>query len=219
MGTIVTVLGLYLSYAQDLPSGPTVVAFYGIVLAAGALTVYVIRAARKGAALRWIAVGSAATALVALGVYGVGGWLATTSLAESEAHQKIASKTAMEKRNADSVQQQETQTETAKIETWLHRISLTEAVSASTLLAYAKCEDDEQRLDLIRMEMKKGRPCALPLLAYFLASEETPEFFRSEGADLLKELTGKDFGYKPELGAAANLAAIQRLLQERIRHE
>ena len=31
-GTVVTVLGLYLSYYLDLPSGPTVVAFYGVVL-------------------------------------------------------------------------------------------------------------------------------------------------------------------------------------------
>ena len=47
MGTVVTVLGLYLSYAIDLPSGPTVVAFYGVVLALGALVLHVVRAPRK----------------------------------------------------------------------------------------------------------------------------------------------------------------------------
>ena len=39
MGTAVTVIGLYLSYAIDLPSGPTVVVFYGVALALGAALV------------------------------------------------------------------------------------------------------------------------------------------------------------------------------------
>lgn len=219
MGTIVTVLGLYLSYAQDLPSGPTVVAFYGIALAAGALSVYVIRSKRKGAAIKWIAVGSATAAAVALGVYGVGTRLAASDLAKSEAHQKVAAKTASEREEARAAERAEARTKTERLKGWFNRISVPEAVSASTLLAYAQCEDDEQRLALIRDEMNKQGPCGLALLAYFLASDETPEFFRSEGVDLLKQLTGKDFGYKPELGSAANMAAIQRLIKERMVHE
>ncbi len=64
MGLIVSVAGLYISYVADLPSGPTVVAFYGAVLLIVALTLYVIKSPSKIKTLIRIAVGILVTILV-----------------------------------------------------------------------------------------------------------------------------------------------------------
>jgi len=64
MGLLVSVLGLYISYIADLPSGPTVVAFYGVVLLLVALTLYVIKSPSKGRALARIAIGVLVTILL-----------------------------------------------------------------------------------------------------------------------------------------------------------
>ena len=65
MGAMVSVIGLAGSYMLDFPSGPMVVATYGVVLLLGSLLVYVARAARRGRALLNIALGIGVTAAVA----------------------------------------------------------------------------------------------------------------------------------------------------------
>ncbi len=52
MGLIVSIGGLYVSYQADLPSGPTVVAFYGILLIIVSLTLFVVRAQDRRTALK-----------------------------------------------------------------------------------------------------------------------------------------------------------------------
>jgi hypothetical protein len=212
MGTLVTVLGLFISYSADLPSGPTVVSFYGIVLVVGALVVFVIRSANKAGALKWIGVGAGVAAAAGLAVYGFGSWLSTTEMAQSEEHQHVAAEIVKETSDASQAKIGEQTKAGNKIITWLRNAKIGKAVSQDILAAYAKCDEDDARLTLIKSELHKGSPCAYPLLAYFLACEETGEFFRSEGLDLLKEETGRDFGYNPEKDAAKNLAAIQSLI-------
>jgi len=57
MGTLVSMLGLFASYVADLPSGPAVVATYGLVLLITTLGVYLFRATRKTVALKNITLG------------------------------------------------------------------------------------------------------------------------------------------------------------------
>lgn len=64
MGTLVSMLGLYISYVGDLPSGPTVVVTYGCVLLLTTLCIYVIRAKKKTVAIRNIGFGIAVFLLV-----------------------------------------------------------------------------------------------------------------------------------------------------------
>lgn len=67
MGTVVTVLGMLVSYHASLPSGPTVVAVYGIVLVLIALVLFVIRSERRGRSIVMAALGTGvAAAFVAL---------------------------------------------------------------------------------------------------------------------------------------------------------
>ncbi|HFB67349.1 MAG TPA: metal ABC transporter permease, partial [Calditrichae bacterium] len=52
MGTLVSVIGLALSYYLDLPSGPTVVTTYGLVLLVLSLVLYIVRAENRMIAVR-----------------------------------------------------------------------------------------------------------------------------------------------------------------------
>ena len=64
MGTLVSVLGLAISYWLDMPSGPAVVAFYGVVLLFMGLILHVARSADPVSALGHILMGILALALV-----------------------------------------------------------------------------------------------------------------------------------------------------------
>lgn len=72
LGVIVSVFGLYISYIADLPSGPTVVAFYGIVLALVAIIVFVLRSDRRNWAMVKIAIGAGITIAMVFGFYLMG---------------------------------------------------------------------------------------------------------------------------------------------------
>ena len=86
MGTLVTTVALYFSYRWDLPSGPSVVAFYGAVLLVVALLVGFWRAGdRRRAGLR-LAAGVGATGLVIGAVWLLGAALGHSSLAEDAHH-------------------------------------------------------------------------------------------------------------------------------------
>jgi zinc/manganese transport system permease protein len=71
MGTAVSFFGLLGSYVYDLPTGPMVVAVYGIALLLVALLIYVIRASRRGRALLHLGAGGACVALAVFAFAGL----------------------------------------------------------------------------------------------------------------------------------------------------
>jgi zinc/manganese transport system permease protein len=91
LGTLVTVVALWLSYLLDVPSGPTVVAFYGVVLLLLALVVRVVRAGQRGHALGQLGVGLAITSVVVVGLWGAGKGLGASRLAHDDSHQASSS--------------------------------------------------------------------------------------------------------------------------------
>ena len=212
MGTVVTVLGLLISYTGDLPSGPTVVSFYGIVLVAGALGVYIVRSRQKALAFRWLAVGGAATLAVASVVYGIGTLLAATSLADSAAHRQVEAEIVQTEKQVDDATSSATATNIEKVKQRLAALSLSAVVPDETIARYVHCEDEAARLELIAAEIENSRESGMALLADFLSCKETPEFFRNEGAALLQKSTGVDFGYDPEKGTDENMVAIHRMI-------
>jgi zinc/manganese transport system permease protein len=90
MGTVVTVVALGLSYVLDLPSGPTVVAFYGVVLLVVALALYVANAEKRSIAARRLGIGFAATAAVLTLMWLLGHALGSSSWARDEAHHHVS---------------------------------------------------------------------------------------------------------------------------------
>ena len=72
MGLVVSILALYISYVADLPSGPTVVAFYGIVLTIVSIMLFILRAEKRNQAILKIALGTGITIVVVFGFYLMG---------------------------------------------------------------------------------------------------------------------------------------------------
>lgn len=75
MGVVVSVVGLYLSYIGDLPSGPTVVSFYGLMLIIVALYLYIHRAEMRKKAIMRVALGLGTVIIVVFGFYLLGNFL------------------------------------------------------------------------------------------------------------------------------------------------
>jgi zinc/manganese transport system permease protein len=72
LGLFVSILGLYISYIADLPSGPTVVAFYGIVLTLVTIIVYINKSEDKNWAMIKLALGTVLAVLIISGFYFMG---------------------------------------------------------------------------------------------------------------------------------------------------
>ena len=72
MGLVVSILALYISYVADLPSGPTVVAFYGIVLTIVSIMLFILRAEKRNQAILKIALGTGITIVVVFVFYLMG---------------------------------------------------------------------------------------------------------------------------------------------------
>jgi len=209
MGTVVTVAGLLLSFVMDLPSGPSVVAFYGVALTLGALVFYVVRAKRRLRALGWIGAGLLLTTFVA-GVFFFGAtWLATTPLAISQERAHVQRE--MSQRGQGGLVDADRRGEGA----------VTKPISSSDGYArgrqcskvYESLSDAEARLRFIEQLLRRCKRGGVKLLRVFLSDPETPTFFRSEGRDLLERTTGQDFGYDPELEPSGNQTALNRLEQ------
>jgi zinc/manganese transport system permease protein len=212
MGTVVTILGLLISYTADLPSGPTVVSFYGVVLVLGALAVSIIRAREKKRVVGWIGVGVAATLTIAFGVGAFGNWLASTSLSQSEQHQLVEKDIS---RDQEQVESAAVAQHTAAIQEMLKWFK--DSVPEDELIEYSKREDHESKLDFIRQELDANPKRGLAMLAYFLDVERPTRFFRAEASELLREITGRDFGYDPEQGRGKNKVALREMRHELVK--
>jgi zinc/manganese transport system permease protein len=213
MGTVVTVSGLYLSYAIDLPSGPTVVAFYGVVLVLGALVLHVVRAQRKLMALGWIGIGVAVTAAVVFVVFHEGKWLGASSLAHSEHLEQVEHDMQLSEEAAERAQTENSARERAAATAELRGV-VGGAVPEARLAEYLTLEDADSRLEYLRRAVERDRREGLALLVCFLSDEESPLFFRTEAVDLLKAEAGDDFGYDPEREPGENRAALEKMRAE-----
>jgi zinc/manganese transport system permease protein len=209
MGTAVTVIGLYLSYVVDLPSGPTVVAFYGIALVLGALVLYVLRSKRRLRATAWVGIGMLATVAVSGLLYGGARGLAATNLAASEEVAYVEKGLKRDSNTALSRSREEAG----------HQVKLLEkatggCVGPGKLLRYAALPDAQARLDHAASKLKESKRRGLGFLLILLADPETPTFYRSEVVDLLKQAFGTDFGYNPDTAPKDNAEAIARACRQ-----
>ncbi|MFH1132184.1 MAG: iron chelate uptake ABC transporter family permease subunit [Pseudomonadota bacterium] len=90
MGTLVTVLALFVSYVLDLPSGPTVVAFYGVVLLLVSLAAFWFKSKDRKAAGARLGIGIAGIAVVVAGLWALGTLLGSSSMAVDHAHHRTS---------------------------------------------------------------------------------------------------------------------------------
>jgi zinc/manganese transport system permease protein len=208
VGTLVTVVGLYLSYLVDLPSGPSVVSFYGITLVGGALIVYLVKSRSKLKALKAISTGIAVTFIVGTSLYYGAQWLATTDLAVSEMYSRSEQELHRDADIGDSRREDNAHRKTAVLES-----ATKGCVGPGKIERYAAMEDAQTRLDFIRTKLEESQKKGLGFLLIFLSDPETPMFFRFEAVELLREATGEDFGYNTEKDPPGNAEALRAICQ------
>jgi zinc/manganese transport system permease protein len=208
MGTLVTVAGLFLSVELDLSPGPTVVAFYGIVLATLAVGVYVFRATDRIKAAAYTGIGIGVVALIGLGVYFEGKLLVVVeeehdSIAHGHAHGHAP---AGEHKRA----MRAARLEECRDPSVLEKATLG-CVGRGKIERYLTLEDADARLEFAKMKLGESKKKGLGFLFVLLADPETPSFFRSEGFELLKEATGEDFGYNPDEDPPGNAEPLKSI--------
>jgi zinc/manganese transport system permease protein len=184
-GTLVTMVGLFLSYKLDLPCGPTVVAFYGIMLALVATLVYLIRSEKKTKALVHVFIGVVAVGLIGLGVHYEGHLLSGFQVATKQGHPHHAPD---------------------------EHHHLHEPEQAKPVATPASGEDDPaDALEKIQSMLQTAKPEALAHLVSFLQDDEVPEFFCSEALALFKQEAGQDFGFQCDSFSASRKQALQAM--------
>ena len=195
MGLIVSVAGLYISYVADLPSGPTVVAFYGAVLLIVALTLYVIKSPSKIKALIRIAVGILVTILVFFFFEFMGAYF--------KKHQ------ALHHHGTSEVSQEAS---------LLHDLPATghsagKAIDRkldSLMQAATQGDDYSARLDAARAVTKSDSRTGLKLMLRLLKECPYP-FVREQIITEIEKYSHNRFGYNSALSAKENAAALQKL--------
>ncbi len=202
-GTMVCTVGIYLSWVLDMPCGPTVVAFYGVALATIGVVLYVVRAARTGAALGHVAAGVACVC-AASGVFFVGGRvLADTRLAGSEYGHAPHCPVEHEAHDHDAP-------EVAHAEHQVGAVPAAAEVPQSGLERYAAMETCLERMTYLQEIATQDRATAAEWLFLFLADAETSPFCRAGAIDLLRTTAGQDFGFDPDQGPLGNLEPLTR---------
>jgi zinc/manganese transport system permease protein len=192
VGTLVTASGLAIAHLFDLPSGPTVVTWYGVVLLPIALAVRVWRSQDRPRMARRVALGTAGLVVLVLAFTGLGRRLAGTAWAEGpgEQHHHSAAHVAQ----LDGVAGR--------------RSRPAPASAAAPASAPAQQLDPEQLVEQVRSGALDRRAAAERLLQV-LRSDAFP-FEKGEAAAALDKLSGQSFGYDPDATEAANQAALQR---------
>ncbi len=197
MGVFVTVAGLYISYVADLPSGPTVVAFYGLILTLVAIGLYLLRAERRSKAFLNVALGLGITLMVTFGIVLMGRAFKSSS---EKPHHSVAlnfNDSAFEKikkMSSDDLQKY-----------------LASFNDPDSLLGFFEnCKDKYQKFliskRVAKLNLRKGVKSMLKLI-----EDDSLPFVNQEIADEIKRLTKLKFNYDPLAGKEANKTAFTKI--------
>ncbi len=188
MGLFVTVVGLYISYVADLPSGPSVVAFYGLVLTLVAIGLYLFKAEKKSRAFTNVAIGIGVTLLVIFGISVMGN--AFKNSAHKSHHENLT-----EKFN-DSSFEKVKKFDSAELNSFVAKVN-----DVDSLAEYFKVSDDKySKFEIAKrvseLDLKKGVSLMLKLL-----KDDSLPFVNQEIADEIKKLTKIKIEYDPLSGS------------------
>lgn len=237
VGTIVSMSGLSLSYAYDLPSGPAVVVTFGMALVLAGVVRYVAMASSRATAVA--KVGTATAVLVA------GLWLAftftgapeagTTGLAvehgdegtrdpaqvAQDALARLTEVSDDEPPPADVVRA------LVSLADELHRLMASGGIRVEAAAVAALARGDEPGLDEVLEEIAhhaedpwarlegahalitRGDVVGVEALLELLESD-VPPFLQLQAAETLREVTGEDFGFDPQADRDSKAEAVRR---------
>lgn len=205
-GTVVTTAGLYLSWYMDLPSGPAVIAFYGLALALAGVVIFLVRAEDRRKAWRSFAVGLLVVALIGLGVWAAGRWIATSRISVSD--ETVQVEEDIHRDESEVITRREMEKD-SQGKVLLERVG--RFVEAGRIAEYRKLPGPEERMEFLRKTMAADRRLGLESLLIAFADDDLALFYKEECCDLLREAVGRRFRYNPEVSWAENAEAVERI--------
>ena len=225
-GILVSLLGLYLSYRFDLPSGPSIVCTFGAVLICAALARYVVGSENKTRALVRTASGSLGLAILLLLALQISPYLDKVpqpepsdleklerALAQLGDGETVADETLALLRDLQKPLQMELQSGRLQPD---YRAVQNMGTSGRPefipilLAIHAQAQDPWLKYYASDSLTQLGHKEAFHQLITILRSP-TPPFLRSQILEKLVQVTDDDFGYDPAREAEANEAALNRL--------
>jgi zinc/manganese transport system permease protein len=207
-GTVVTVVGLVLSWKLDLPSGPAVIGFYGVALVVGAVAVFLVRAPDRFAALRSVFVAVAVTGVVVLVMWATGRWLGARAISTTDDARRVA---ASVDRDQTAAIAREAETHDRRKNLLLSRTAA--CVGGNKVSRYLSFSEPEERLAHAKVKIAEDQRRGLEFITIALADDELPLLYREETVELLRQSVNDTFGYDPELDFKGNQKAVARLCE------
>ena len=205
-GTVVTTVGLFLSWKIDLPSGPAVISFYAVVLVLSGVAVYIIRAKQKLRAAMFTGVGILGLTLIIFALRGLGTLIGGAAMAESEEAKRVA-----ENLERDRLAAEQRSAEVDDSKKNAHAKRLGPCASLPLIDRWTAVEDPEEKMELLRTEISKDRITGLNLLLVALADDELPFLYREETLELLQSTAHNTFGFDAVEDPAHNLSALKKI--------
>ncbi len=187
LGVFVSFAGLYISYIADLPSGPTVVSFYGLMLIIIALFLYVKRAELRSSAIMKTAIGIGVTLVVIFGIYTLGNVFKSTY--HSHEHQNFISE---EEHVIHEVSEHEKLSLMNETDLSLYLNSVNDVNFLHNLFDAEK--DDYMKFSIAKRIADLNRQVGFSMFIDIIESSDTP-YLNDEIINELRRISGKNFGY------------------------
>ncbi|NOX64313.1 MAG: hypothetical protein GXO85_00605 [Chlorobi bacterium] len=199
LGVFVSVIGLYISYRVDLPSGPTVVAFYGVMLIVIAIVMYLIRAESRKNAMMKIALGIGTTLVVIFGLYLMGQFFKSS---EAHHHEEAALVGSIETPDRSKSL---SDLSDSQLEEYLNSIS--DAKQFKKL--FSDNDDDYIKLKIAEHTVNLDKKLGFNLF-YKIISDDALPFVKEEAIEKMKVISNNDFGYDSSKSKEENKIALDK---------
>lgn len=194
MGVIVSVLGLFISYIGDFPSGPTVVAFYGLMLLLVALVLYIYRSEQRKKALLNIFLGLVVTTVIFFAFRGMGDFFKNYGHIE---HQHIDVELNHDE-NAEIVSGEE------------HEKVLPDMDIEKLEKMYNSAGDADEKLQIAQQMVEINESEGISKIISLLKISQFP-YLREEMIKAIEEKSHNRFGYDSSKSAEENSDALKKL--------
>ncbi len=226
-GTLVSVIGLCLSYSFDFPSGPAVVCTFGAFLILAALLRYIMTAEQKMQAVGRVAAGTAAVAAALLLAVQLGPAVVDGANTQNTPRQRIDQAL----QTMDSADSPDASAVQALMD---NRAALEEAIESGDIelsqralqrlgesgrgeflpvlkLAYAKATDPWEQYYVSLAQLDLGDKSGIHNLIGLLRGGDKPIFLKSQAIAKLRETTGESFVYDPSKSDQDNEKAVNQI--------
>lgn len=202
LGLFVSIIGLYISYIADIPSGPTVVAFYGVMLVIIALVLFILRAESRKKSLLKIAFGLGVVLVLVFGINIMGN--ALKSLYHEHNHKEFVDEQEHLLHEVSEHGKLSSMNET-ELERYL------ESQSDENLLhsLFDAEKDSYTKMYIAQRITEINKKHGLELYLYLVENSDLP-FIRDEIIQKMRAISNQQFGFDSEKSAIENKDALNR---------